>query len=64
MSFLKELVDGVASGVLSAVSHRLTFTSASKLVEVCCQQLGWAIDESAGTGGMVLPLTTRLLMSA
>jgi len=54
MSFLSELVDGVASDVIAAVSERLSFTSASKLIVGCCQELGWAIDDCPGAGRIAL----------
>src|SRR5580704_9337308 len=60
MSFLNELVGGVASDVLSAVSERLSFASASKLIEACCQQLGWAIDERPSVGRFALHFNDRV----
>lgn len=54
MSFVSELVKGVASDVLSAVSERLSFTSASTLIETCCQQHGWTINERPGAGKIAL----------
>ena len=54
MSFLNELVGGVTSDVLSAVSERLSFTSASKLIEACCQELGWEIDERPSASRIAL----------
>ena len=61
MSFLNELVDGVASDVLSAVSERLSYTAASKLIETCCQQLGWAIDERPSPGRIGLHFNDRVI---
>ncbi len=54
MSFLNEFVEGVASDVFSAVSERLSYTAASKLIETCCQELGWAIDERPSAGRVAL----------
>ena len=56
MSFLKELIGGVASDVLSAVSERLSFTSATKLIETCCHELGLTIKERPGAGSIALHL--------
>ncbi len=60
MSFLNELVDGVASDVLSAVTERLSYTAASKLIETCCQELGWAIDERPSPGRIALHFNDRV----
>ena len=50
MSLFKEFVEGFTSGFVSVASERQLFNStsrldASKVVETCCQQLGWSIDE-------------------
>ena len=60
MSFLNEFVDGVASDVLSAVTERLSYTAASKLIETCCQELGWAIDERPSPGRIALHFNDRV----
>ena len=45
MSLFKDFVEGVASGFVSGVSERSNGGSAVNVVETCCQQLGWSIDE-------------------
>lgn len=42
MSLFSEFVHGVTKGLVSAACEE---SSASELVESCCQQLGWEIDE-------------------
>jgi len=45
MSLFKDFVEGVASGLASGVSERSHVSSSVNVVETCCQQLGWSIDE-------------------
>jgi hypothetical protein len=45
MNYFKDFVEGVARGVVSGVSERSAVLSASDVVEACCEQLGWSIDE-------------------
>lgn len=45
MNLFKEVLEELASGVVSEVSERLSLRSAGNVVNACCQQLGWTIDE-------------------
>src|SRR5271166_6024622 len=60
MIFLNKFVEGVASDLLSAVSERLSYTAAGNLVETCCREFGWAIDERPSAGTIALHFNDRV----
>jgi hypothetical protein len=45
MNLFKELVEGVTKGFVASVSERSDDPSANDVVEACCRELGWSIDE-------------------
>jgi len=45
MNYFKDFVEGVAKGFVSGVSERPDVPSSSAVVEACCRELGWSIDE-------------------
>jgi hypothetical protein len=54
MSLFKDFVEGVACGFVSAASDRPFVSSADDVVETCCRQLGWSIDERLGANEVCL----------
>jgi len=50
MSFFDKLVEDVAADFMSAVSDRLSTTSATHAVEMCCRELRWPFDNRMGPG--------------
>ncbi len=59
MGLFQNLVDGFANGVVSAIADGRTFGSAqgargTQVIEACCSQLGWDIDERIGSTGFAL----------
>jgi hypothetical protein len=54
MSFINDIIDGVANDVISAVADRWTTSTACGTIEACCQQLGWTIHSRTKDGRMGL----------
>jgi hypothetical protein len=49
-----DFLEGVASGLVSAVSEGTPVSPAGEVVETCCEELGWAIDERPNAHEMCL----------
>jgi hypothetical protein len=61
MNVLRDVLEGVASGFVSALFESTPDSSAGDLVETCCQQLGWSIDERPSAHEMCLHFTDPLI---
>jgi hypothetical protein len=61
MNPFRDFLEGVASGVVSAFSERRPACSAGDMVEMCCQRLGWSIDERPNVNEMRLHFTDPLI---
>ncbi len=61
MSFINDLIDGVASDVISAVADRWTTSAANSAIEGCCRQLGWTIHSRTNDGRMGLRFDDPLI---
>ena len=62
MSTIWDLVEGFTSGVASAAAERFSGNVAMSIVERCCNELGWEIDERRSAREISLnfndPITT------
>jgi hypothetical protein len=56
-----DFLGGVASGFVSAASESLAVSPAGELVETCCRELGWAIDERPIAHAMCLHFNDPLV---
>jgi hypothetical protein len=56
-----DFLEGVASDFVSAVFESTPDNPAGDLVETCCQQLGWSIDERPSARKMCLHFTDPLI---
>lgn len=56
MGFFREVTEGFVNGFVSAAKSGPSHSSASgrEMIEACCAQLGWSIDERLDNNGMVL----------
>lgn len=56
MGFFREVTEGFVNGFVSAGKNGPSHSSASgrDVIEACCAQLGWSIDERIQNNGMVL----------
>ena len=54
MNLFWDFLEGVASGFGSAASEKTPVNPAGELVETCCHELGWAIDERPNAHAMCL----------
>lgn len=66
MSLFKEFVEGVTSGFVSIASEHQFFNStgtpgASEVVETCCRQIGWSIDERLNANEVCLHFNDPLV---
>jgi hypothetical protein len=61
MKLFWDFLEGVASGFVSAGSEKTPANPAGEVVETCCQQLGWAIDERPNAHEMFLHFKDPLI---
>ena len=54
MNPLKDFFEGVTKGVVSGVSERSDAQSPVDVVEACCRELGWSIDEGLAANKICL----------
>lgn len=54
MKLFRDLLHGVASGFVSAAAETTPVGAAGELVETCCHELGWAINERPNAHAMCL----------
>ena len=57
----KDLLEGIASGIVSVVTEQLSVSAAADTVTTCCQQLGWSIDERLNANEMYLHFNDPLV---
>ena len=62
MSMIRDFVEGVAAGFASATSERTSSANpAVAIVERCCRNLVWTIDERPSASQMVLHFNDPLI---
>jgi hypothetical protein len=56
-----DFLEGVASGFVSAVSEKTPANPAGEVVETCCHELGWVINERPNAHAMCLHFNDPLV---
>jgi hypothetical protein len=56
MGLFKDIVEGFTNGVVSAAADGRVVGAGhgTQVIQTCCSQLGWGIDERVGSSGFVL----------